>query len=52
MDSVVSFTILITFWGFKRITTEVAYDKDDTLSDNVFWPEINLLIKFPQQEIL
>ena len=29
-----------------------AYDKVDTLSDYVSWPEINLLIKFPQQEIL
>ena len=30
----------------------MAYDKVDTLSDYVFWPEINLLIEFPQQEIL
>ena len=45
-------TILITFWAFKRITTVVAYDKVYTLSDYVFGPEINLLIKFPQKEIL
>ena len=30
----------------------MAYDRVDTLSDYVFWPEINVLIKFPQQEIL
>ena len=30
----------------------MAYDKVDTLSDYVFWPEINSLIEFPQQEIL
>ena len=44
------FTILITFLAFKRITNVVAYDKVDTLSDYDFGPEINLLIKFPQQE--
>ena len=41
-----------TFWAFKWIATVVAYDKVDTLSDYVFGPEINLLIKFPQQDIL
>ena len=30
----------------------MAYDKVYTLSDYVFGPEINLLIKFPQKEIL
>ena len=35
-----------------QATTVVAYDRVDTLSDYVFWPEINVLIKFPQQEIL
>ena len=30
----------------------MAYDKVDTLSDYVSWPEINSLIEFPQQEIL
>ena len=34
------------------LTTVVAYDRVDTLSDYVFWPEINVLIKFSQQEIL
>ena len=53
MDSVVfSSGFYYLELSFKRITTVVAYDKVDTLSDYVFWPEINLLIKFPQQEIL
>ena len=30
----------------------MAYDKVDISSEYVFWPEINLLIKLPQQEIL
>ena len=38
------------FLAFKRITNVVAYDKVDTLLDYDFGPEINLLIKFPQQE--
>ena len=36
----------------KLLLSVVAYDKVDTLSDYAFRPEINLLIKFPQQEIL